>query len=270
MRFDYYAATVPEQGRWAIGAILEAFEDSETQVRQCKGMHGYGTGAELIVDDQRAAFCWYNEHDESAHIQASGAASMQIADHIRTIWPQHRVARADVCQDFRGGRPIWTGLRDKGIEIAQHHRIKAREITDPANPDQGRTLYLGAASSVMSARIYEKGLHPEAQLQQIPLDVVRLEFQVRPASRAKAALATLAPNDIPAGSAWSRDLTTQAGLSAGEEWQPGTIWQPTTLDRAVQAMLRQYGNTLDALHDKHGTPEQVGAYLFRQLARLRT
>lgn len=261
MRFDYYAATVPEEGRWAVGAILDNWQQGLGEVRNTRGMHGYDHGAEIVLEGQRMAFLWWTEGTGQAHIQASGTPAHQMAQDIRMLWPKHRVARADVCLDYLGGRPVWTTLRNQGIQVAQVHRLKCREITDPADEGGGRTLYLGSETSVMRARIYEKGLHPEAQQQQIPEDAVRLEFQVRPSSRAKAVLAQLEPERVPAGSKWATALVTAAGELPGEPWQPGTIWNPPQLERAMEALVRQYGNTLDQYRTRVGSWEKVGAYL---------
>lgn len=267
MRFDYYAATVPEGGRWAVGALMEAWDSPDWEVRPSRGLHGYTSGAELVDQGNRIAFVWWKEGEDTAHVQASGEVAQLVADQVRQVWPVHRVARADVCEDFQGGRPVWTSLRDTGVLVAQEYGLKAREITDPADEGGGRTLYLGSPSSTLMSRIYEKGLHPEAQAQGIPPDVVRLEYQVRPASRAKAKLAQVQPDDVPGGSKWSAALTSQVLDIEPTRWKAGTIWQPASLEQATSALLAQYGNHLEKLRARHGTPEEVGAELFRQLAK---
>lgn len=260
-RFDWYSATVPEEGRWAIGALLDHWQEGAGEVRNTRGLHGYTQGAEIILEGQRMAFAWWTEGTGQAHFQATGHPAHMVAHDLRDIWPVHRVARADVCLDYLGGRPVWRRLRDRGIEVAQEHRLKCREITDPANEGGGRTLYLGAESSVMRARIYEKGLHPDAAAQQIPEDAVRLEFQVRPISRAKVTMAHLEPERVPAGAKWATALARAAGELPGEPWTPGTVWNPPQLERAMEALVRQYGNTLEQYRARVDSWESVGAYL---------
>lgn len=269
-RFDFYGATVQHQFEAVIPPVIEALKLDEVR-RLERGLYGYPEGIEFVKGGQRQAFAFYDRARPSkgVHFQASGLAAANFADVLRFIHPSHKVSRADVCSDRLGGRKAFIGLRRAGVKLAKEKSLNCREIRDPADSGGGRTLYLGSPASVVSARIYEKGLHPDAAAQGIPSDVVRLEFQCRPQSRAKDKAATVSPDDFAAGSAWSMALTEAAGLIPGERFQLGTVWSPPQLEKTIGWMVRQYGGALAEFAEKVGGWHKVGPELAQQIEKAR-
>ncbi|WP_235605818.1 replication initiation factor domain-containing protein, partial [Rhodanobacter thiooxydans] len=75
-------------------------------------------------------------------------------------------------------------------------------------PELGRTQYLGASSSAVRARLYEKGKQPEFR-HLSRFDLCRLEIQVRPAKDAKDAYSKLSALEVWGASKWTRQLASE-------------------------------------------------------------
>jgi predicted Zn-dependent protease len=147
------------------------------------------------------------------------------------------------------------------MAVKRKHRIKGEKAGDWEDfPDEGRTLYLGAKSSVCRTRLYQKGLQPEYRhLGRVHW--ARAELQVRPAKEAKEAFSQLTPLEFWGASSWSREL---AGAILQEHVDPhpaGTVYRLTERDRAVEWLCRQYGAHLLSLAEDLGSWECVGLQL---------
>ena len=148
------------------------------------------------------------------------------------------------------------------MKVAKGHRVVSQEITSPTESTAGRTFYLGSPSSAVRSRLYEKGLHPDAHLEKIPTDVVRLEYQIRPSSSQKEALALMPLTDCIAASAWGKDLAERAQLCPGEQWNPTGGWTRGSFEKTVQSMVRQYGKCLtQIIQNTRGDSDEFLRYI---------
>lgn len=269
MRFDWYSATIHQPHDVVVGALEScAHDESEgrTELRNGKGLHRYSQATEILtasnLEAMRYAWCMWDPNEPNiTHVQATSGIADTVANHIREYWPEHKVSRADICQDWRGGRPVYDLMRNNCMTVAKAHKVKSLEYSSPTEETDGRTLYLGSPSSAVRSRLYEKGLHPDAWRERIPTDVVRLEFQVRPSSKQKAALAQMPLNDCVAAGGWGRELAERAQLYPGEQWNPNGSWTRGTLEKTAQAMFAQYGRCLLAYLDRIPDPVEFRSFI---------
>lgn len=246
-RFDWYQATVP-----ASVGLLEELLDRRLpdDSQKCDGRPANSFKKALDWKSKETAevyagMMWggVNPHP---HVTSTGDSGELIAALLRETFPDHRVARVDVAIDMRGD-----GLFDDLFDLLRKTSAKYSTLTGKRilgdSPDDGSTYYLGAPTSAVRVRLYEKG----KQLYKLTGDPVwrmffdwaRLEIQVRPQKGFKSEAASLPPEAFWGCAPWTRDLARDC-LALNPE--PVTM-KPTRIadhERAMRALAAQYGPTL--------------------------
>lgn len=263
MEFDWYSATVPEGADEVIGNLLNDFPHSDA--RPDRPMHGYTQGAQVVRGEQVLARAIWggSSNGEGTHTWASGNESRAFAAFVRERFPVHRVTRADIAQDFDDPK-AWARLFKLCRAIAKEYRLQTSVAGDFLDGVQGRTLYIGAPSSAVRLRLYEKGKQlPEANRP----NWVRLELVVRPGNaEARTWLSTATPAEAFGASKWSAALAERLGRDAPGRVKVGTIYTPSDRERALLWLLKQYGGTLEAYAEELGGWDAVGRLLGSKLA----
>lgn len=229
---------------------------------QIRPLKNYDSAAAFVVGNEtkfKINFGGQNA-EHGSNVVGSGAAAQALADVIRERFPNHRVSRVDSCEDYHHPK-AYAYLRKEALKIAKEQGIKCREIVKPISAsDDGSTLYLGADSSVVSMRIYEKG-------KQLGCgdSWVRAELQIRPQKNAKSLIACLDPTQVWGLSKWSQAMAVQLGKK-GVDRVHADVYQQSDHDRTYRFFLKQYGPLLLQMLASHGSPEAVGAQIFYDLA----
>lgn len=236
MHFDAYRATIPAQPSMIEHIFKEEFG-------------GYGTASPhknyrhaLTFAAVKARLNW-GGHNLHPFVDVQGEWSHDVAQVIRSKFPQHRVSRADACIDFTGGRPEFKRLSSALVKVAEKWGVQTRLISSPSDHDKGQTLYLGSRSSEVMLRLYEKG----KQLQEVkgitPPDanLLRFEIEVKPnkADR-KRLLSRSAPEALAGFSRWSVQASS---LVTGSviPFAPRVSDRRTDAQKALEHMFQQYG-----------------------------
>lgn len=269
--FDWYQATV----RAPVNDLLEALSGVSERVglSHGRGHHGYAHATAMEGSEGFRATVWHGGSHEYPHAVVSGESAQAGAELIRAAFPIHFVIRADACEDF-----VDSGAFDRIVphmlEVAKGHRVKVDTRGDHLLTMQGRTVYLGAASSVCRQRLYDKAAELRAKfaadpvrLAQVPDELVRLEAQVRPqTAEARFAFATIEPLAVMGSSVWLREVWKRvAGLDL-EPVQVGKPWRQADDDRAYAYMLAQYGGLLRRVREDLGSWDCVGLQIGADLA----
>jgi len=229
---------------------------------QMRPLKNYDSAAAFVVgSDTRFKIHFGGQNAEHGpNVIGSGAAAHDLAVLIRDRFPAHRVSRLDSCEDYHH-EDAYEYLRRAALKIAKQQRVQCREITKPLpESDDGRTLYLGAQSSLVSMRIYEKG-------KQLGVDGnwVRAELQVRPQKDIKTIAAMLDSTQVWGLSKWSHAMAEQLGKK-GLQRVDAQVYEQSDHDRAYRFMIKQYRRVLEQMLASHGSPEAVGAQIFYDLA----
>lgn len=274
MKFDWYAATVPEAPPLE---VLEAVRRGlGGTVKEGRRRLGYAQC--FRVEDRRgdllaevlAGSVGRNQLDP--HAVATGQNAPAFVEALREAYPDHRVSRFDAAEDY-DAPGAFDRLTSAMLDVAQARGVKGLWIM-PDDPQDGATYYLGGKASAVTCRAYQKGLqarkllHPSLR-PTVSADWARIEVQVRPPKQTgKALAASLTPEQAWGFSAWSQELAREAvGLEIPK--LEGLGWQPQSDDdKAFDWMLRQYGSLLRRRLADAGTWECVGLDLGARLDQL--
>lgn len=262
IRFDAYTATTEAiKSGDAVGLIAAACGNSGFKVEMGKGYHRFSDRVAFTDDSgsQFASVLWGGSHGDLVMIEVKGESTPNVVERLRSDFP-HRCTRVDSCADFDAPR-AFEGLYRSCKQVKRAHRIVGGKAGDWEDfPEKGRTLYLGAKTSVARTRLYEKGKQPEYLHLGRP-NWTRLEVQVRPAKDAKSEFSTLSPEQVWGASRWTRELAVLALQQHVDPHPAGTTYRKTEDQRAIEWMCRQYGHRLISLADDLGGWDVLGLTL---------
>lgn len=266
--FDWYQATVPAQPSHLL-EVLHANLPEGIQRTDGKGFNSFAQRADLHdADGEVFVTAMWGGVNKHPHAKASGDHAPALAEVLRHAYPVHRVSRLDVAVDGRG-EDLFERCVALMSSTGREHRLKGEKII-PDDLDDGSTYYLGARTSPLRVRCYEKG----KQLYKLTGDPVwrqffdwtRIELQVRPEKQFKETASRMQPADFWGCSAWTRDIA--AGVLA---MSPDAVtMRPTRIadhERAMRALVAQYGPTLLRQVEKLGSWDAVMDDLRARLGR---
>jgi hypothetical protein len=273
--FDWYQATVAAP----VDDVLEALGGlaERSTLRHERGMHGYGHSTAVEGVDGPVARVWHGGSHAYPHVVLTGEHAQAGSEVIRAQFPEHWVSRIDSREDF-GDEGAFDRIVPVMLAAAEAHRVKVDTRGDHLLTKQGRTVYLGAATSACRQRLYDKAAELRAKfaadpvrLIEVPEHLTRLEAQVRPQTReARARFATIEPMEVMGSSAWLRYVWQEvAGLEL-EPVQVGKVWRQSDDERAYSYLLAQYGGLLKRMHGDLGSWACVGAQIGHDLAERET
>lgn len=247
-RFDWYQATVPAHHELLVSQILGNVP-GEVERQDGKGQSGYLASTILRDPEEVLATVLHGGRNGHPNVRSTGHHAPALAHLLRALFPVHRVSRLDVCIDMRGDR-LFEELQALCLSVAHSHRLYERYY-GPAlpdlSPDEGRTQYVGAPSSWLRVRCYEKGkqLFEETgdPAYRDLFDWTRLEVQVRPMKDFKSDAAKLGPETFWGCSPWTRQLASEA-LAMNPTPITSRPRRPSDRERSMRFLVDHYGATI--------------------------
>lgn len=250
--FDWYQATfpcpygetlVPHTAR-LVSVLADALKPSKVKDVE-RGLHGYKRRT-LFEDAKGGVTLMILHGGQEPNVTATSHRADAFADLARHVQPGHRVSRVDVAMDFeeKGG---WTKSLEICREVMTAREMESGVLLMPDKPEKGATYYMGARSSPVMARLYQKGYeqlkrNPECGASE---DWVRLELQVRPQKEAKNVFATASRDEVWGSTKWSRDL-----MERFTGWSPAGLRvaprSESDWERTHRFMIQQYASHLEA------------------------
>lgn len=260
VRFDGYTATTTEANHYQLADLF----GPGLQTKEGHGFHQFGHRLSFRDDcGEVGSVQWGGGQGARSMIEVKGERSPEVVERLRSRFG-HRCTRMDSCADW-DAPGSFERLLGACMRVKRAHRIKGERQGDWEDfPEQGRTQYLGARSSVTRLRLYEKGKQPEYLHLERP-EWVRAEIQVRPAKDAKSTYAALSALDAWGSSTWSRELAGEILSDHVDPHPAGHTWRLTERDRALAWMVKQYGAHLVSLKDDCGSWETLGLTLGEML-----
>lgn len=202
-----------------------------------KGKQGWANGVRLFDTrgDELGSIYWDKRRDD-VHVESTGEAAETVRSSV--VGEMVRTARVDTRVDTLES---FEALEEICFDAAATYGSQVTKMQSWGGKTPGRTVYVGAPSSAIRVRVYEKW-------RQSPGEYVegtnRVEVQLRPPSNAKEKV-----------SGWTREQTfcaSKVTASLAEALgqvvvAPGTLHvkkATPTLEAALQAMSDQYGSTV--------------------------
>lgn len=258
VRFDAYTATGMD---FKPGDVLPfLFEAGGCSLTQGRGFQTFGERISVknTSGDEMGSVSWGGRQGERVMVEVKGERTPEVVERLRSAFP-HRCTRVDSCVDFE--RPgAFDELLGPVLKVKDEHKLYGEKRGDWEFPELGRTQYLGASSSAVRARLYEKGKQPEYR-HLSRFDLCRLEIQVRPAKDAKDEYSKLSALEVWGASKWTRQLAAEVLSEMLDPHPPGTVRKDTKRDQALRWMCSQYGPHLVSLAGDLGGWEVLGLTL---------
>jgi hypothetical protein len=258
VRFDAYTATT--QALKPSDVLPWLANGTGRTVHQGKGFHTFKERIAVRAPsgDEIGSVAYGGCQGDRIMIEVKGEGTPAVVELLRAA-AEHRCTRVDACADF-DAPGAWEALLEPVLQVKAQHNLYGEKRGDWEFPELGRTQYLGANSSAVRARLYEKGRQPEYRHLE-RWDLCRLEVQVRPAKDAKAEYSTLGPLEVWGASKWTRQLAAAVLHEHLDPHPPGTIRRDSNRDRALKWMALQYGPHLVSLADDLGGWDVLGLTL---------
>ena len=266
VRFDAYSATTSGVNPLRFIELASAPGDD---IRQGKGFHTFGERASIrnAAGDEVASVMWGGRQGDRVMVEVKGERTPEAVERLRRDFP-HRCTRVDSCADFE--RPgAFEELLEPVLKAKADFKLYGERRGDWEFPDLGRTQYLGANSSAVRARLYEKGKQPEYRHLNRP-NLCRLEIQIRPQKDAKTAYAELSATQVWGASKWTRQLAADVLEQLLDPQPPGTVRKDSKRDQALRWMVGQYGSHLVSLANDLGGWEVLGLTLKEMISEAKT
>lgn len=265
--FDWYKAGVSDSPDYILGHLMGGFDMSS--VVSSRPQHGYAEAAEVKLGERRlCSVQWGGNTGDRVMVEASGSEAAPVASLVRSEWPEHYLLRADIAIDI-DLPDAWDSLSSMALNLADKYRLKTRHVGDYHRAEEGRSIYVGSRQSPVMMRVYEKGIEQRVKGvdSRASLDLVRVETEVKP-KRAAARLhcATLSPSELLGCAPFTAEAARLL-LDESVERVVGLnrLKRPSDRDRALAAMVKQYGKHLDSLMNEKGSWCAVGDVIGRML-----
>lgn len=270
MRFDWYQATIPENPIVLVESLKAALAP-EGEITEGRGKHNYHQSFTVKNGrGDRVALVLAGGPNGHPNATASGVATDGFVQVVREAWPDHRVTRFDAAEDLCQ-EGAWEAAESICRGVAKELGVKGRAIV-PDDPSEGRTYYMGAPTSDVRVRLYDKTAEsrrnlPPERYSEIPDHWVRLEAQVRPRKEWKAFAAKISPEVVWGFAGWTAELAKRAlelevkriTMQAGRE---------SDSERSYRFMIKQYAKVLSQMKRDLGSWECVGLTIGDDIERL--
>lgn len=214
---DWYSGTINE----GVDNIIETLCDDlgGTEIRPTAGPPQYDACHGIFSADPNPEPLLIVAHggnnDAAPHFRARGFRAEAACRLIRQHFPVHKVSRLDVAIDFIEPG-IYELISGKMAAIHKRSGIRTRTINHDV-PEMGRTHYLGARSSRVMTRLYEKDKQLEQAGKSFALGHTRLEAEIKPKGSAdRLKWASVGLEDAWGGSPATAQLVREV-LSLGPE-----------------------------------------------------
>jgi DNA relaxase NicK len=220
-----------------------------------KGIHGWSQSVQAFDGEGYLLGGVYFGARQDVHVLSTSDAAHWARSAVGSM-DRARTSRVDTRFDTLAA---WDDLEAVAMEAASTYGTQVTTMETLNGPRQGRTIYLGAPSSAIRVRMYEKWRESPGQYVD---GTNRVEVQLRPASRIKEDVSTWTPGQTFCASKTATDLALLLGADASEQGSLHVKRDTPTLEQSLQAMSHQYGGAVSRwLEHSAGDFSKVVDYL---------
>ncbi len=205
-----------------------------------KGLQGWPASLEAFdAGGYKVGAVFYGGGRDDVHVLSTSAAADSSRRRVVGM-DRARTARVDTRVDTL---VPWDDLAGMCRSAAASYGSRVTKIESwQCDESLGRTLYLGAPSSAVRVRVYEKWMESPGQYVE---GTNRVEVQLRPASRVKERVSAWSPAETFCASKTTRALAAMLGDEAAPTASLHVDRGTPDLERTLQVMGEQYGNAVD-------------------------
>lgn len=204
-----------------------------------KGLQGWSHSIQAFdAGGYRAGSVYLGGGRDDVHVVSTSHQADDARRAVIRVGEQPRTARVDTRVDtllpFNELRRLLVGVAGPQTKVTYMESMIGDQ---PA----GRTVYVGAPSSAVRVRLYEKWLETPDQYVE---GTNRVEVQLRPPSRAKAKVSGWSPAETFCASKLTRRLAGELALDVA---RPGSLQKSRgvpDLESTLRSMGDQYGNAV--------------------------
>ena len=287
MRFDAWNATFPNFYLKDIRSALENDLVATLEPRD-KGLHGYQFSETIQVNGVTHGVLAYGGINQRFFVEMKGEPSQQWSEIVQrwdlatnyvieddSIFLVY-LTRADVCFDWQDAKDVVAiapGLRE--FVESEMQEAKGRppqwdqrgDWNSPEGRARGCTLYMGASSSSVRIRLYDKGAELRGKGLEAPSDLRRVEVQVRADSKEeKVSFSRMTPKTF-----WTVSSPVKAVATYLRVPMEGEMFRipspPADLERLKTLAAIQYGDAITALAKDLATGDMTAIALVEILAK---
>lgn len=263
--FDWYQATV----RQPLDDVLEACMSlsERCSMVHAKGRQGYRTTTRVLDDcGSLLGQVLHGGSHAFPHAIFSSDAAVPGSEMLRSRFAdQHEVSRLDAKEDF-GDVGAFDRMLPALLASAERHRVRVDTRGDHLLRKEARSVYIGAASSAVQLKQYDKAAELRAKfaadpvrLAAVPENLTRFEVRVRPQTHeARMQFSTIEPMAVMGSSVWLREIWLSVAAMELEPVQVGKPWRQADDDRSWTYLLAQYGGLLQRRKEECGSWDCVG------------
>lgn len=286
MRFDAWNATFPNLYLSEIRELLQLSLGADFEPRK-RGLHGYQFSELIQIEGATHGLLAYGGSNPRFFVELKGEHSQAWSEIVQT-WDLQTSAslescseflvfltRADVCFDWEDSRDVVAlapGLRtavERSLEAERGRPPQWDQRGDWNSPEgraRGCTLYMGASSSSVRVRLYDKGAELHARGLEGPKTLRRVEVQVRADSKAeKVSWSRMLPQTF-----WTVSSAVRAVAHHLQIPSEGSLVRlpspPSDLERLKTLASVQYGDAITALVRDLASGDMSAASLVSALA----
>lgn len=260
--FDWYGCSLDHSPDLIKANLLASYPHCTWEY--VKPKNGYSDAMSLIFPDLSVACTlWWGGSSQGSAVYAfaSGAQAHTFASVIRSLFPVHRLVRADIAVDFNEPG-AWVSLHSLSRYMHENNYVRntpqytgelGMEAVDSPSV-KGRTINLGSRQSVHYVRFYEKGKKDNPSMP----DWVRAEVEFKPRGDARYAYASASPAECLAATRLGSELMrVLLNTSALRPCPAGAVRAMADFDRSAQALLNQWSPFIRKLLDERFNGDMV-------------
>lgn len=268
--FDAYCATIFAQPDAMFDELMVLLESAGFEPREMEGFKApYYARSRLVVDEKGHQLLIFKSGGANPHpfVQCTGRASEALGSHLRAFHG-HRPSRIDHAVDVCS-QGAFEALHAYSKRLCKDYRLKLSYDGDWNSPDAGRTIYIGARSSMVFVRVYEKGLEYAAKLG-LPVTAelrqwVRVELEFKPQTReAKDRAAGMEGAHLWGSTRWTQQFAEEV-LSMPTETVNLRLRRESNTERAMRFCALHYGRAFRATWSGEHCSPAAGARRLRAL-----
>lgn len=225
-----------------------------------KGLQGWSQSVECYdAEGYRLGQVFYGAARDDVHVLSTSYGAHAARAAVVGLG-EARTARVDTCVDTLVSFEALTSILDDAAGRYGSRLTRIESWQGSMSGDSlGRTLYLGAPSSRLRVRLYEKWLESPGEYVE---GTNRVEVQLRPDSKAKERVSSWSAAETFCASRVTKDLAAALGTEVADPESLRVKRGTPTLDETMRWMGSQYGNAFEKFMEfTQGDVTKVLGYL---------